>query len=73
MLSKPIRPSLTAASSLAARLDDDRDRLVVVEQRPGPGRVAAVEADVDRASQVRAREVDAAAGVEDLGASLRST
>ena len=36
---------------LASRLRDDHDRRLLVEERPGPGRIAAAEADVDAAAR----------------------
>ena len=51
---------------LTAGLDDDHDRLRVVEQRADPGGIAPVEADVDRPAKMGALEIQVRTAVEQL-------
>src|SRR5262245_38914453 len=53
---------------LAARIGDDDDRIVVVENRAGPGRILATQADVDASGKMRGREIVRVARVQNLAA-----
>src|SRR5439155_26691158 len=64
---EPDSPESYRGLLLPPGLGDDDDRPRALEDRPGPGRVAPAEANVDAAGQVGAGEVGRVARVQELG------